>query len=144
MTLWTVAHQIPLSMGFPRQEYWSGLLFPSPGELPDPGIEPVSSALVGSLIQTSWAGNICPQSHVLTPLRSALATLALLPTPFPDLVLASESVHWLFSVLAGEHSGPDLCKAGPSCFSDLTSSVSLSHQEASISLFSLSVRGQTE
>ena len=36
---WTVACRAPLSMGFPRQEYWSGLLFPSPGDLPDPGIE---------------------------------------------------------------------------------------------------------
>ena len=41
-TLWTVAHQAPLSMGFPRQEYWSGLPFPSPGDLPDPEIEPAS------------------------------------------------------------------------------------------------------
>ena len=38
----TVACQVPLSMGFPRQEYWSGLPFPSPGDLPDPGIEPVA------------------------------------------------------------------------------------------------------
>ena len=42
---WTVALQAPLSMGFPRQEYWSGLPFPSPGDLPDPGIEPKSPAL---------------------------------------------------------------------------------------------------
>ena len=41
-TLWTVAHQAPLSMGFFRQEYWSRLPFPPPGELPDPGIEPTS------------------------------------------------------------------------------------------------------
>ena len=41
-TPWTVAHQAPLSMGFSRQEYWSGLLGPPPGDLPDPGIEPVS------------------------------------------------------------------------------------------------------
>ena len=39
-TPWTVAHQAPLSMGFPRQEYWSGLPFPSPGDLPDPGKNP--------------------------------------------------------------------------------------------------------
>ena len=39
MNPWTVAHQAPLSMGFPRQEYWSGLPFPSLGNLPDPGIE---------------------------------------------------------------------------------------------------------
>ena len=44
-TLWTVAHQAPLPMGFSRQEYWSGLPFPSPGDLPDPGIEPRSPAL---------------------------------------------------------------------------------------------------
>ena len=42
MTVWSVAHQTPLSMGFFRQEYWSGLPFPSPGNLPNPGIEPVS------------------------------------------------------------------------------------------------------
>ena len=39
---WTVAHQAPLSMGFSRQVYWSGLPFPAPMDLPDPGIEPVS------------------------------------------------------------------------------------------------------
>ena len=44
-TLWTVAHQAPLSIGFSREEYWSGLPFPSPGDLPDPGIEPRSPAL---------------------------------------------------------------------------------------------------
>ena len=42
--LWTVARQTPLSMGFSRQEYWSGLLGPPPGDLPDPGIEPMSPA----------------------------------------------------------------------------------------------------
>ena len=41
-TPWTVAHQAPLSMGFSRQEYWSGLPYPSPGDLPNPGIEPSS------------------------------------------------------------------------------------------------------
>ena len=47
-TLWTVALQVPLSMGFPREEYWSGLPFPPPEDLPDPGIKsasPVSPAL---------------------------------------------------------------------------------------------------
>ena len=44
-TLWTEAYQAPLSMGFSRQEYWSGLPFPSPGDLPDPGIESGSPAL---------------------------------------------------------------------------------------------------
>ena len=44
-TPWTVAHQAPLSMGFSRPGYWSGLPFPSPGDLPNPGIEPGSPAL---------------------------------------------------------------------------------------------------
>ena len=42
VTLWTIASQAPLSMGFSRQEYWSGLPFPSTGDLPDPGIESMS------------------------------------------------------------------------------------------------------
>ena len=45
-TPWTVAHQAPLSIGFPRQEYWSGLPCPLPGDLPDPGIEPVTLSLL--------------------------------------------------------------------------------------------------
>ena len=44
-TLWTVTYQAPPSMGFSRQEYWSGLPFPSPGDLPDPETEPGSPAL---------------------------------------------------------------------------------------------------
>ena len=56
MTPWTVAHQAPLSMGFPRQEYWSALLFPSPGDLPDPGMEPVSPALAGRFFTTEPPG----------------------------------------------------------------------------------------
>ena len=55
MTPWTVAHQAPLSMEFPRQEYWSGLPCLSPGDLPDPGIEPASSTLqVGSSPWSHW------------------------------------------------------------------------------------------
>ena len=55
-TLWTVAHQIPLSMGLSRQEYWSGFPFPTPGDLPDPGTEPMSLAspvLAGGFFTTS-------------------------------------------------------------------------------------------
>ena len=47
-TSWTIACQVPLSMGFPRQEYWSGLSIPSPGDLSDPGVEPKSPALADS------------------------------------------------------------------------------------------------
>ena len=52
VTTWTVACQPPLFMGFPRQEYWSGLPFPSPGYLPDPGMESMSPALVGVFFTT--------------------------------------------------------------------------------------------
>ena len=58
-TPWTVAHQAPLSLGFSRQEYWSGLPFPPPGDLPDPGIElmsPVSPALAGRFFTTEPLG----------------------------------------------------------------------------------------
>ena len=51
---WTVAHQAPPSMEFSRQEYWSGLPFPSPGDLPDPGIKPRSPALQANAF-TVWA-----------------------------------------------------------------------------------------
>ena len=55
---WTIACQAPLSMGFPRQEHWSGLLFPSPGHLPDPGIEPV---------RPPWQEDSLPLSHQGSP-----------------------------------------------------------------------------
>ena len=55
---WTVAHQASLSMEFSRQEYWSGLPFPSPGDLPDPGIEPKFSCIVGKFFhQLSCEGS---------------------------------------------------------------------------------------
>ena len=55
-TPWTVARQAPLAMGFPRQEYWSGMPCLPPGDLPDPGIEPMcltSLALAGRFFTTS-------------------------------------------------------------------------------------------
>ena len=62
VTLWTVAHQAPLSMEFPRQEYWSGWPFPPPGDLPNPGVEPtspvspVSPVLAGRFFTTEPPG----------------------------------------------------------------------------------------
>ena len=55
-TPWTVACQAPLSTGFPRQEYWSGLPFPSPGDLSDPGMEPMSPALAGKFFTSESPG----------------------------------------------------------------------------------------
>ena len=60
VTLWTVAHQASLSMGFSKQEYWSGLPCPPPGDLPDPGIEPVfhaASASQGDSLLLSHLGS---------------------------------------------------------------------------------------
>ena len=59
VTLWTLAHEAPLSMGFSRQKYWSGLPFPPPGDLSDPGIEcmsPVSPVLAGEFFTTEPPG----------------------------------------------------------------------------------------
>ena len=56
LILWTVALQAPLSMGFSRQEYCSGLPFPSPGDLPDPGIEPRSPALWADALTSEPSG----------------------------------------------------------------------------------------
>ena len=65
VTTWTVAHQAPLSMGFSRQEHWSGLPCPPPRDLPDPGLEsvsPSSPAMAGRLFTTraTWQVPTCP------------------------------------------------------------------------------------
>ena len=54
---WTVARQAPLYMGFPRQEYWSGLPFPSPGNIPNPGMELTYSALADGFFTAEPPGN---------------------------------------------------------------------------------------
>ena len=63
-TPWTTAQQAPLSIGFPRQEYWSGLPFSTPGDLPDPGIEPTSlpSPPLAGGVFTTWPPEkpMCP------------------------------------------------------------------------------------
>ena len=58
VTPWTVARQASLSMGFSRQEYWSGLPFPSLGDLPNPGIEPESPALQADFLPTELPRNL--------------------------------------------------------------------------------------
>ena len=66
MTLWTVAHQAPLSMGFSRKEYLSGLPYPSPGDLPDSEIEPaslVSPALQADSLPTEPLGKFIERGY---------------------------------------------------------------------------------
>jgi len=58
VTPWTVARQAPLSKEFPRQEYWSGLPFPSRGDLPDPGIKPRSPALLANSLPSELPGKL--------------------------------------------------------------------------------------
>ena len=67
-TPWTVACKVPLSMEFPRQEYWSGLSSPSPGDLPDPGIEPGSPALEADSLLSEIPGkpSLCSYSSLVT------------------------------------------------------------------------------
>ena len=68
-TPWTVTYQASLSMGFPRQEYWCKLPFPSPGDLPDPGVEhmsPASPALAGGFFTTEPLGKpLCKRMMIL-------------------------------------------------------------------------------
>ena len=61
VTPWTVAHQAPLSMGFSKQEYWNELPFPPPGDLPNPGIEPLSLYLL------LWHVDSLSMSHLGSP-----------------------------------------------------------------------------
>ena len=61
VTPWTIAHQAPPSMGSSRQEYWSGLPFPSPGDLPDPGIEPRSPIMQADALTSDPPGKQRPK-----------------------------------------------------------------------------------
>ena len=94
-TSWTVACQASLSMGFSRQEYWSGLTFPSPRDLPDPGIEPASPALAGGFFTSEPPGKPC------TYLFAAFIKIVIFHFPVPRalsrecplLLLTLHSVH---------------------------------------------------
>ena len=65
-TPWTVAHQAPPSMGFSRQEYWSGVPFPFPGDLPNPGIEPGSPALQADTLTSEPPGKTKKKTPIYT------------------------------------------------------------------------------
>ena len=79
VTPWTVAHQASLSMGFPRQEYWSGLSFPSPTDLPNLGIESASPAMAGGFLTTEPPGKPYTWLYMAFILELQL-TLQILPT----------------------------------------------------------------
>ena len=90
-TQWTVTLQAPLNMEFSRQEFWSGLPFPSPGDLPDPGAEPASlesHALAGELFISAAAAAASLQSCLMLcdPIDGS-------PLGFPSLVFSRQE-HW--------------------------------------------------
>ena len=101
-TPWTVMHQAPWSMGFSRQEYWSGLPFPPPGDLPNPGIEPVSPALVGRFFtpeppgktHTSSLTHTCTHTHAHTHYQIWLRADVLLPWRQTILKVSPELLGW--------------------------------------------------
>ena len=64
VTPWTVAYQAPQSMGFSRQEYWSGVPFPSPGDLPNPGIQPGSPSLQADTLPSEPPGKIVKERDI--------------------------------------------------------------------------------
>ena len=97
-TPWTVAHQAPPSMEFSRQEYWSGLPFPSPGDLPDPEIKPRSPALQADALPSEPPGNPKRLFHFPFPFLPLVSYEAV--AFFPS-VLTSQIVHCLF---------PDFCQ----------------------------------
>ena len=78
-TLWTVACQAPLSMEFSRQEYWSGLPFPSPGYLPNPGIEPMSPALSRLITPSTKHVGSSMYSRYMIKYLSIMTTLYVVP-----------------------------------------------------------------
>ena len=86
-TPWTVAYQVPLSMGFPREDYWGGLPFPSPGALSNPRIETASPALAGGYFIAEPLGKSCVEGLAKRPLMSfSFHTSWLLP---PDLEISA-------------------------------------------------------
>ena len=72
VTPWTVAYQAPPSMGFSRQEYWSGLPFPSPGDLPDPGIEPGSPTLQADALTSEPPGKFSLKGKDLINIKDSV------------------------------------------------------------------------
>ena len=102
---WTVAYQASPSMGFSRQEYWSGLPFPSPGDLPDPGIEPRSPALEAGALTSEPPGKPNGRLH---------STINHLPTGSPIQMYYSyltSSVSRIKHMISSKPAG-SLCSIG--------------------------------
>ena len=109
----TVAHQSPLSMGFSRQEYWSGLLCPSPGYLPDPGIKTRSPTLwADSLLSVPPGRSLAgvPTKEVLKP---SSESFYLQPYPVPSIHHSLWTQNWLEDDVASPFCSSVLSEKGP-------------------------------
>ena len=100
VTLWTVAHQAPLSRGFSSQEYWSGLPCAPPGDLPHPGIEPASCALQADSLLLSYWGS----PHITGTNTKLLSTKA--PSEFVSSLRTSFFPRWLSLSILTQFSPP--------------------------------------
>ena len=111
VTPWTVAHQTPLSVGFPRQEYWSGLPFPSPGDILDAGIRPCVSCTTGGFFTTEPPGK--PYRVSTTKRRRTEGSRkSLLDTTV--LIVTGKTLPWMLNWLAkrwGKMRNLHSCKA---------------------------------
>ena len=86
-----IAHQAPLSLGFPRQEYWSALPFPPPGDLPDPGIQSTSPVLAGGVFVTELPGKLDACGKGLFPINGGCAA----PWEISQMSHESSYMGWL-------------------------------------------------
>ena len=109
---WTIARQAPLSMGFSSQEYWTGLLFPPPGDLPDSGIKPTSPALQADSLPSDPPGK---------PMNTGMGSLSFLqgsPDTPSELVWGNRNKEWPSAKMPGQvshrisplHYGPGCCQ----------------------------------
>ena len=105
VTPWTVTCQAPLSMGFPRQERWSRLSFPSPWDLPDPGIEPMFPALAGGFFTTEPPGKA---NNVFTSKVTERSSSLCISWAFPKC--SSERIRHGFLTFAQQNGSQQQCK----------------------------------
>ena len=114
VTPWTVARQAPLSIGFSRQEHWSGLPCPPPGDLPEHGIQSVSLALAGGFFTTSTTWEAPHQAGVMRqkPISFLSKAAHLSLTEGRSLTLRNPFL------LTGPNGKPSLSASFPSCFSE--------------------------
>ena len=112
VTPWTVAYQAPPSMGFSRQEYWNGVPFPSPGDLPDPGIEPWSPAFQADTLTSEPSGKLWRKVYSNTLFIffvfsfEFLLLLLLWKSDFKQATAPLNPFHFDLRYLLGSHSLP--------------------------------------